>query len=102
MVHKGTVEWFRQIYMHDGLGAMIEDIKELLEKTGLELTDGRMDKFIQGILYGSNSKGIINQKPPVPNPFDMTEHPEKYDFQKSVYTQWVDQMQGVKKLEVEV
>mgnify|MGYP000906733101 CR=1 FL=1 len=102
MVHKGTVEWFRQIYMHDGLGAMVEEIKELLEKTDLELTNERMDKFIQGILYGSNSQGVINQKPSPPNPFDMTEHPELYDFQSRVYKDWVGMMEGVKKLECEV
>lgn len=102
MAHKGTVEWFRHIYMNDGFMEMVQAIEDLFNETRDGPNAERMDKFIQGILYGSNNQGVMNEKPPAPNPHDMVDHPELYDFQNKVYTQWVRQKQGLNRLDVEL
>ncbi len=85
-VEKGTVEWYRHIYMNDGLKIMIEELTKQFKKAGKE----KINNMIQGILYGYTAEGKPNERPPSPNPGDIVNDYDKYKFQERVYARWIN------------
>lgn len=85
-VEKGTVEYYRRVYMEDGLKIMIEELEKQFKNVGKNKLSG----FVQAILYGYGSEGKLNECPPSPNPDDITEDYKRYKFQERVYARWIN------------
>lgn len=91
MVAEGTLEWYRQIYMNEGLMAMIKTVSNVMKEAGRKPTLARVNKFVAAILYGSNTNGTIRHQPPQPDPNDITKNYGKYKFEKKVFGCWVNE-----------
>ncbi|MEN6554701.1 MAG: hypothetical protein ABFC34_17645 [Methanobacterium sp.] len=89
MAVKGTLEYYRGVYMVDGLDVMVQKIRETLNEAGVTITAKRLNQYIQGVFYGCSVDGAIRGKPPAPNPFDMTQNQDKYDFEENIYKRWI-------------
>jgi hypothetical protein len=91
-VQKGTVEWYRHIYMNEGLNSMIEELTKQFKNS----PKIKINNFIQAILYGYGPDGKANDKPPKPNPDDIVNDYDNYKFQERVYGKWINRkMKGV-------
>ena len=89
---KGTLEYYRHIFMEDGLNAMIQAVTEILTETDSPLTSRRLDNWIKAILYGANKDGIVRHQPPQPDMFDWgrgREGQDKFKFEKRVFESWI-------------
>lgn len=89
MATEGTLEGYRQIYMNEGLKAMIDVLISTMKQGKRPPTPARLNRFINAILYGANTNGTIRHQPPQPNPNEITTDYDKYKFEKKVYGCWV-------------
>lgn len=94
MAVKGTLEYYRHIYLVDGLHEMINSIEEVLTEAGREPRPERLSKWVKAVMYGSGSDGIVRSQPVSPTPQDMVDNPEKHEFEKRVYNKYVNQAQN--------
>lgn len=94
MAVKGTLEYYRHIYLTEGLHAMINSIEEVLTEAGREPTPERLSKWVKAVMYGPGKDGIVRGKPIPPNPQDMLDNPEKHEFEKQIYKKYVNQAQN--------
>ena len=94
MSHKGTLEWYRFIFMNEGLREMIAAISDIMKESNNPASPERLDKFIKGILYGANPDGTVRTRPPEPNMNDLGkghEGQDKYKFESKVWKLWIAQ-----------
>jgi len=77
----GTLEHYRHLYMTQGFKVMVIELEKLYCTT----QKGRLQEFIQAILYGVDKNGVPNDKPEPPNPRDMLTAYDQYRFMELVY-----------------
>lgn len=95
--NEGTLEYYRSIYMTDGLRAMVEELKRILELGDKPVTPESVNGFLKAILYGGDDTGKVRLNPPIPNINDLTDNYERYRFEKIIYGIWVgNKTKGVK------
>lgn len=86
---KGTLEYYRSIFMADGLREMVSELTAIMREAGNEIVPNRLDNFIKAILYGCNSDGTVRIRPPEPNFEDIKNNYSKFKFEKKVFETWV-------------
>jgi hypothetical protein len=84
---KKTVEWYRAVYMADGMNAMI---LELLKQFPDRDKD-KINSFIKAIMYGVDVDGKPNDKPLIPNSGDIVGNYDKHRFEQRVYARWINE-----------
>lgn len=91
---RGTIDYYRSVFMVEGLREMISEITAVMREAGNPITPQRLDKFIQGVLYGCNSDGSVRNQPPQENFEDLKDHYDRFKFQQKVRQLWVRQRNG--------
>jgi hypothetical protein len=91
---KGTLEYYRHVFMTDGIHEMISEVTRIMREAGNEITPKRLDNFIQAILYGTDEKGELNVRPPQPDFEDIKNNYGKFKFEKRVHELWIRQRNG--------
>jgi hypothetical protein len=91
---KGTLEYYRHIFMTEGIHEMISEITRIMREAGNEITPKRLDTFIQAVLYGTDEKGELNVRPCEPDMHDLgrgREGQDRFKFQQRVRQLYVRQ-----------
>lgn len=88
---QGTVEYYRSIFMTDGLHEMITEITNIMKEAGKPITPLRLDNFIKAVLYGCDNDGTVRVRPPQPDFNDIKSDYGKFKFEKRVHELWIKQ-----------
>ncbi|OEC87860.1 MULTISPECIES: hypothetical protein [Methanobacterium] len=85
----GTIDYYRSVFMTEGLREMITEITGVMKEAGNPVTPQRLDSFIKAILYGANPDGSVRNRPPQPDFTDIKNNYSRFKFQQKVHEMWI-------------